>query len=301
MRLDLNKVREFGNIELLAKQMVEGFVTGLHKSPYHGFSVEFAEHRLYNPGESTRHVDWKVYAKTERLYTKRYEEETNLRCHLIIDVSSSMYYPTANFGKLTFSAMSAASIAYLLHKQRDAIGLLTFSDQIHLETPVKSTPTHLHKIFLQLEELLHAQPTQQKTAVSDTLHQIAEKIPRRSLVVIFSDMLENSDQTDQLFAALQHLKHRKHEVLLFHVYDKKTELDFEFEDRPHEFIDIESGEKLKINPYQVKEVYIKTMKERFQALKLKSSQFKIDFVEADINEGYDQVLSSYLIKRAKMR
>lgn len=301
MRLDLNKVREFGNIELLAKQMVEGFVTGLHKSPYHGFSVEFAEHRLYNPGESTRHVDWKVYAKTERLYTKRYEEETNLRCHLIIDVSSSMYYPTANFGKLTFSTMGAASLAYLLHKQRDAIGLLTFSDQIHLETPVKSTATHLHKIFLHLEELLHAQPTQQKTAVSDTLHQIAEKIPRRSLVVIFSDMLENSDETDQLFAALQHLKHRKHEVLLFHVYDKKTELDFEFEDRPHEFIDIESGDKIKINPYQIKDSYIKTMQARFQALKLKSSQFKIDFVEADISEGYDKVLSSYLIKRAKMR
>ena len=301
MHLDLNRVREFGNIELLAKQMVEGFVTGLHKSPYHGFSVEFAEHRLYNPGESTRHVDWKVYAKTERLYTKRYEEETNLRCHLIIDVSSSMYYPTDNFGKLTFSAMSAASIAYLLHKQRDAIGLLTFSDKIHLETPVKSTATHLHKMFLHLEELLHEKPTQQKTAVSDTLHQIAEKFPRRSLVVIFSDMLENSEQSDRLFAALQHLKHKKHEVLLFHVYDKKTELDFEFEDRPHEFIDIESGDKIKINPYQVKATYIKTMQARFEALKLKSSQFKIDFVEADISAGYDKVLSSYLIKRAKMR
>lgn len=301
MHLDLNRVREFGNIELLAKQMVEGFVTGLHKSPYHGFSVEFAEHRLYNPGESTRHVDWKVYAKTERLYTKRYEEETNLRCHLIIDVSSSMYYPTDNFGKLTFSAMSAASIAYLFHKQRDAIGLLTFSDKIHLETPVKSTATHLHKMFLHLEELLHEKPTQQKTAVSDTLHQIAEKIPRRSLVVIFSDMLENSEQSDRLFAALQHLKHKKHEVLLFHVYDKKTELDFEFEDRPHEFIDIESGDKIKINPYQVKATYIKTMQARFEALKLKSSQFKIDFVEADISAGYDKVLSSYLIKRAKMR
>lgn len=301
MHLDLNRIREFGNIELLAKQMVEGFVTGLHKSPYHGFSVEFAEHRLYNPGESTRHVDWKVYAKTGRLYTKRYEEETNLRCHLIIDVSSSMYYPTANYGKLTFSVMSAASIAYLLHKQRDAIGLTTFSDQIHLETPTKSTSSHLHKIFLQLENLLHEKPTHQRTAVSETLHQIAEKTPRRSLVVIFSDMLEDSEQTEQLFAALQHLKHKKHEVLLFHIYDKKTELDFEFEDRPHEFIDIESGDKIKINPYQVKDTYIKTMSARFDALKLKSSQFKIDFVEADINEGHDKVLSSYLIKRAKMR
>lgn len=301
MHLDLNKIREFGNIELLAKQMVEGFVTGLHKSPYHGFSVEFAEHRLYNPGESTRHVDWKVYAKTERLYTKRYEEETNLRCHLIVDVSSSMYYPANNYGKLTFSLMSAAAIAYLLHKQRDAIGLHTFSDRIHLETPVKSTSTHLHKIFLHLEDLLQEKPTHQGTAVSETLHEIAEKIPRRSLVVIFSDMLENPEQTIQLFSALQHLKHKKHEVLLFHIYDKKTELDFEFEDRPHEFIDIESGDKIKINPYQIKDTYIKTMRDRFNALKLKSSQFKIDFVEADINQGYEKVLSSYLIKRAKMR
>lgn len=301
MAIDLNKIREFQNIEMLAKQMVEGFITGLHKSPYHGFSVEFAEHRLYNAGESTRHIDWKVYAKSDRLYTKRYEEETNLRCHLIIDSSSSMYYPQDSNGKITFSIMCAASLAYLLHKQRDAVGLFTFSDKIEIETQVKSTPSHLHKIFLDLQNLLQSKPEQQKTAVSDTLHEIARKIHKRSLVIIFSDMMENQSQSEQMFSALQHLKHNKHEVLLFHVNDSKTEINFEFEDRPHEFIDIESGQRIKLQPFQVKENYRKLVKEYYHNLKLKTSQLKIDFIEADISEGYEKVLSSYLIKRAKMR
>lgn len=301
MNLDLNKIREFQNIEMLARQMVEGFITGLHKSPYHGFSVEFAEHRLYNAGESTRHIDWKVFAKSDRLYTKRYEEETNLRCNLIIDTSSSMYYPQETNGKITFSIMCAASIAYLLHKQRDAVGLFTFSDKIELETPVKSTPSHLHKLYLEFENLLSKKPERQSTAVSDTLHDIARKIHRRSLVIIFSDMLENQSHSDQIFSALQHLKHNKHEVLLFHINDKKTEMDFEFEDRPYEFIDIESGNKIKLQPFQVKETYRKIAKTYYQNLKLKTSQLKIDFIEADINEGYEKVLTSYLIKRAKMR
>lgn len=301
MAIDLNKIREFQNIEMLAKQMVEGFITGLHKSPYHGFSVEFAEHRLYNAGESTRHIDWKVYAKSDRLYTKRYEEETNLRCHLIIDSSSSMYYPQDNNGKITFSIMCAASIAYLLHKQRDAVGLFTFSDKIDIETQVKSTPSHLHKIFLDLQNLLQSKPEQQKTAVSDTLHEIARKIHKRSLVIIFSDMMENQSQSEQMFSALQHLKHNKHEVLLFHVNDSKTEINFEFEDRPHEFIDIESGQRIKLQPFQVKDNYRKLVKQYYHNLKLKTSQLKIDFIEADISESYEKVLSSYLIKRAKMR
>ena len=301
MQIDLNKVRAFGNIELLARQMVEGFITGLHKSPYHGFSVEFAEHRLYNSGESTRHIDWKVFSKTDRLYTKRYEEETNLRCHLIVDTSSSMYYPAESNGKLTFSAVCAASIAYLLHKQRDAVGLFTFSDAIEQEIPVKSTASHLHKIFLEMNNLLQKKPESKKTAVSDVLHEIARKIHRRSLVIIFSDMLENQDQTDHLFSALQHLKHNKHEVLLFHVTDKNTEVDFNFEDRPYEFIDIESGEKMKLQPYQIKKSYKKLMAEYFNTLKLKASQLKIDFIEADINDPYDKILSAYLIKRTKMR
>lgn len=298
--IPLSQIREFGNIELLARQLVEGFITGLHKSPYHGFSVEFAEHRLYNNGESTRHIDWKVYAKTDRLYTKRYEEETNLRCQLVVDNSSSMYYPEANKGKITFSTMAAAALAFLLQKQRDAVGLSIFSEDIEQQTPVKSTSSHIHKLLLILEALLQEQTTQKKTSVANVLHQIAEKIHKRSLVVIFSDMFENHDEKEPIFSALQHLKHNRHEVLLFHVTDHKTELDFDFEERPYEFIDVESGEKLKLQPSQVRDRYRKQMREYYHELKIKCGQAKIDFIEADINRGFNQILRSYLVKRASM-
>ncbi len=301
MKLDLNAIRQFGNIEFLAKQMVEGFITGLHKSPYHGFSVEFAEHRLYNTGESTRHIDWKVYGKTDRLYTKRYEEETNLRCLLLIDTSSSMFYPEKNLGKITFSTMAAACLAYLLQNQRDAVGLCTFSEDIEILTPIKSTPSHLHSIFLQLENLLKENLNEKKSGVANVIHQIADKINKRSLVIIFSDMLENRGDKDSIFPALQHLKHNNHEVLLFHVIDSKTEEEFNFEERPYEFIDIEKGQKVKINPSQVKEAYLSATKQYFEEIKLKAGQYKIDFIKADINNGFDQILLNYLNKRNKMK
>lgn len=301
MNYCLDDIKQFTNIELLAKQMVEGFITGLHKSPYHGFSVEFAEHRLYNTGESTRHVDWKIYAKTDRLYTKRYEEETNLRCQIVIDQSSSMYYPEANYGKMKFSVLAAAAITYLLHKQRDAVGLHTFSDQLELETPVKSSASHIHKLFIQYNELLEKQKTTKRTNVSSILHQLAEKVHRRSLVVIFSDMFDNEENEAEVLAALQHLKHKRHEVLLFHVTDHKTELDFDFEDRPYEFIDAETKEKVKLNPASIKKDFKKQMDAYHKELYMKCAKLKIDLIEADINQGFDQVLKSYLIKRGKMR
>ncbi len=299
--LKLSEIRSFGNIELLARQLVEGFITGLHKSPYHGFSVEFAEHRLYNTGETTRHIDWKVYAKTDRMYTKRYEEETNLRCQIVLDNSSSMYYPQENKGKITFSIMAAAALAYLLQKQRDAVGMYVFSEDIDLQTQVKSTSSHLHKLFLILEDMLKSQPQTRKTSVASVLHQVAEKIHKRSLVVIFSDMFENYGEKDQIFAALQHLKHNRHEVLLFHVTDHKTELDFDFEERPYEFIDMEKGDRLKLHPSQIREAYRKQMREYHHELKIRCGQSKIDFIEADINKGLDQILRTYLIKRASMK
>ncbi len=300
MKFTLDDIKQFGNIELLAKQMVEGFITGLHKSPYHGFSVEFAEHRLYNTGESTRHVDWKIFAKTDRLYTKRYEEETNLRCQLVIDQSSSMYYPVNTFGKMRFSVMAGASLAYLMHKQRDAVGLHTFSDKLELETPVKSSPSHLHKLFLQFNQLLDKDKTTRRTNVADILHQLAEKIHRRSLVVIFSDMFDNQNNDSEIMAALQHLKHKKHEVLLFHVTDHKTELDFEFDDRPYEFTDSETREKVRLNPAAIKRDFKNQMSAYQHELFLKCAKLKVDLIEADINEDFDQILKAYLIKRQKM-
>ncbi|MGK7392244.1 MAG: DUF58 domain-containing protein [Candidatus Cyclobacteriaceae bacterium M2_1C_046] len=300
LNLDLEKTKNLSHIDLLARQLVEGFITGLHKSPYHGFSVEFAEHRLYNTGESTRHIDWKVFAKTDRLYTKRYEEETNLRCQILIDNSSSMHYPVESKGKLYFSILSAAALSYMLHKQRDAFGLTSFTDKVEFQSEVKSTSTHLNKLYVELQNLYKEENKNRSTNVSQVLHEIAEKIHRRSLVVIFSDMFEREEETDEIFRALQHLKHKKHEILLFHVTDWKTEYHFDFDDRPYEFIDLESGEKLKFQPSEVKENYNKYVSQYYQQLKLKCGQLKIDFIEADINKKYDQVLNAYLIKRAKM-
>ena len=301
MELDVFKVRQYGNVEFLAKQLVEGFITGLHKSPFHGFSVEFAEHRLYNTGESTRHIDWKVFAKTDRLFVKRYEEETNLRCHLLIDTSSSMYYPEPHFGKITFSTMAAASIAYMLQRQKDAVSLCTFSEGVEVQTQAKSTPSHIHKVFLELNKLLQKPKPLRKTTVAEVLHEIAEKIHKRSLVVLFSDMFDDFEQSEKLFSALQHLRHNLHEVLLFHVTDRRTEEQFDFDDRPYEFIDLESGERVKVQPNQVKKQYQETIQKYYYDLRLKCGQYQIDFVEADIAQGFDQILSAYLVKRGKMK
>lgn len=300
MKLDLQKIREIGTIDLLAKQMVEGFITGLHKSPYHGFSVEFAEHRLYNTGESTRDIDWKVYARTDKLFIKRYEEETNLRCHLVIDNSSSMYYPVKTQAKITFSVMAAAALAYLLHKQRDAVGITTFSDRIEYQSRVRSTNAHLHKLLIELQKLLDHKQTEKKTAVANVLHEIANKIHKRSLVIIFSDMFDNKEEIKDIISALHHLKHNNHEVLLFHVTDPRTEYHFDFEERPYIFVDLETGHRIKVQPSEVKDIYRKEVQKYYYDLKLKCGQFKIDFIEADINEDFNKILSAYLIKRIRM-
>jgi len=301
LELDLSKIREYGRLDFLAKQLVEGFITGLHKSPFHGFSVEFAEHRLYNAGESTRHIDWKVFGKTDKLFVKNYEEETNLRCHLLLDVSSSMYYPQKSRGKLAFSVLAAAALANMLQRQRDAVGLVTFSDRIETQTECRSTTTHLQKVFYELEQVLNREKRNQATAVADTLHLIADKIHTRSLVVIFSDMFEDVENSEKLFSALQHLKHKKHEVLLFHVTEKKTEMAFEFADGPYEFIDLETHEKLRLQPADVRQRYIRALDTFYHELLIKCGQYKIDFIEADIEKGFDPVMSSFLAKRAKMR
>ncbi|MDX2000936.1 MAG: DUF58 domain-containing protein [Chitinophagales bacterium] len=298
---ELAELRQLDNLELIARQVVEGFIIGLHKSPFHGFSVEFAEHRLYNPGDSVRNIDWKVYARTDRLYTKRFEEETNLRCQVVIDASSSMYYPEGQpNNKIKFSIFCAAAIMYLMKRQRDAFGLTVFSDQVDLHTGARSTQVH-HKLLLSHLERLYAQQNRnKKTSAAASLHQIAENISKRSLVVIFSDMMDNAQNTEELFSALQHLKYNKHEVVLFDVNDKKSELDFEFENRPYEFVDVETGERVKLQSNQVKPFYIEQMEKYKKELKLRCGQYKIDFVEADISHDFAQVLQPYLLKRERM-
>ena len=306
--IDRNHLTQFGSLEFLARQIVEGFITGLHKSPFHGFSVEFAEHRLYNTGEPIRHIDWKLYGRTEKLFVKRYEEETNLRCQLVIDQSSSMCFPVRQKidfehpNKLFFSVYAAASLMELMRRQRDAVGLDLFDETIAFHEPAKSSAVHNKLVYSQLEGLIENYDKTQKKTTSTTqcLHQIAEMTHRRSLVVIFTDLLDSLDDYNQLFEALEHLKFNKHEVILFHVYDGDLEQNLDFENRPYRFVDLETGDMLKLNPIEVQQRYRQLMAERKEAVLKHCYQYQIDYVEADINKDYNQILTSYLIKRSKI-
>lgn len=304
VNLSLNQeIQQFANLELLAKQVVEGFITGLHQSPFHGFSVEFAEHRAYNNGESVRNVDWKLMARTDKLFVKQFEEETNLRCFLVLDTSSSMDFPEKGLSKLEFGVYAAASLMYLFKKQRDAFGLCLFSGQVDFISQAKSTSAHLFYLFAQLEKILQDKRSKQSTSISQVLHQLAGQVHKRSLIIVFSDMLENAmdeQKSADLFAALQHLKHGKHEVVIFNISDHQKELDFNFENRPYHFVDLESGAEMKVHPNEIREGYRSALNNYRYNLELKCAQYKIDLVDANLHQGYDQVLKAYLIKRNKM-
>lgn len=297
-------VKSIENMELFAKQVVEGFIIGLHKSPFHGFSVEFAEHRIYNQGDTTKNIDWKVYARTNKLFTKRFEEETNLRCQIVIDSSSSMYFPKADkenkLNKLQFSALAAASLMNLLKKQRDAFGLSLFDTDLKIHSQAKTSTTHYRLLLSHLEELINDTTPEKQTDLAAALHGVADRIHRRSLVIIFSDMLDDPTQNEQLFSALQHLKYNKHEVVLFHTMDKKLEMDFQFENRPYQFIDMETGEKIRLQSNQVREFYQEKILAYKEEIKNKCLQYNIDLIEADIRQGFAPILQSYLVKRKKM-
>ncbi|MEM7297731.1 MAG: DUF58 domain-containing protein [Bacteroidota bacterium] len=297
--MNISEINQYENLGLIAKQLVDGFITGLHKSPYHGFSVEFAEHKLYNYGESTKHIDWKVFSRTDKLFTKQYEEETNLRCRILIDNSTSMHYPRPEKDKLKFSVFAASALSYLLTKQRDVVGLTIFSDTIEEETELRSTKTHLNNILTKLSQLQDQSPKSQ-TDIASVLHEIADKSHRRSLIILFSDMFQNANE-EELLNALQHLKHNKHEVIVFHVSDYKTELEFEFEDRPYKFVDMETNESIKVNPGDLKKDYQKAMGAFYQDLKIKCGMMKVDFVPVNTNDPFDKILGAYLIKRKKMK
>lgn len=290
-----------GNLELLANQVVEGFITGLHKSPFHGFSVEFAEHRQYNVGEATRHIDWKLFGRTDKLFVKKYEEETNLRCHILLDCSPSMYYPETGLKKIEFAIVAAAAIMNLLRKQRDAVGLTVFDDQVRFQSDIRSTPSHSRLLLSKLDELRKTTVGKSKSEVVNVLHEMAEKTHRRSMIIIFSDMFENTEHYEPLFAALQHLKYNKHEVILFHTVQASSELEFEFGNKPYMFEDIETGEKVKLFPHEVKEHYQDKMDAFYKELKLRCAQYHIDFVEADVDKGVEQILIPFLVKRQRMR
>ncbi|MCP4633659.1 MAG: DUF58 domain-containing protein [candidate division Zixibacteria bacterium] len=289
--LDPEVVGKLKGMELKARLVVEGFIAGLHKSPYHGFSVEFAEHRQYMPGDNIRDIDWKVFAKSDRYYIKQYEEETNLKAYLLLDCSASMGYGSGETIKLDYSSLLVASLSFLMLKQRDAVGLVTFDDKIRKYIPPRSKSGHLH---LLLSELANQKPSD-KTDIASALHQMAERINRRGLIVIISDLL---DDPDKIISGLKHFRHKNHEVILFHVLDPR-ERDFAF---PAEaiFKDLETGEEITTLPWQMRKHYEKATKDFSDKIAGECRQSRIDYYPIDTSKPFDLALYAFLSKREKL-
>ncbi len=302
---ELHKAPLFQNLELLARQVVEGFISGIHKSPFHGFSAEFAEHKIYNTGESTKHIDWKLFAKTDKLYTKRYEEETNLRCHMILDNSASMYYPEVkkldidHLNKIGYGVLAIAALMNILKKQRDAVGLSVYSDTYNFYTPEKGSERHYQMLLTKLSEISLDPAPAKETRTYTFLHQIAEKIKRRSLIFLFTDMFQTARDNDKLFDALRHLKYNKHEVVLFHLLDHETEAQFNFENTPRRFVDVETGAHIDVYPDDLKTAYQEELEDYLKTIRLKCGQYKIKYVGVDIRDQFQKVLNTFLIERQK--
>lgn len=290
------------NLELIARQVVEGFILGLHKSPFHGFSVEFAEHRLYNPGDPLRHIDWRVYGRTDKLFVKRFEEETNLRCCLVMDTSSSMHFPkdSKKLSKLQFSSVAAASLLQLLKRQLDAAALALFDKEVYYFSDCRSAHSHYRMLMNELQRQIESHHENKVTNAAKALHLVAEQMHKRSLIVIFSDMMDDAEHIEDLFAALQHLRYNKHEVILFHVIDGTHELDFQFENRPYEFVDMETGERLKLQPHQIRDQYVSQMRNFQIMVENRCHQYQIDRVAVDLSRPVEEVLQAFLIKRNKL-
>lgn len=302
---ELNKSALFSNLELLANQVVEGFISGIHRSPFHGFSAEFAEHKIYNNGESTKHIDWKLFAKTDKLYTKRYEEETNLRCHMILDNSASMYYPKidtlqlGSLNKIGFSVLAIAALMNVLKRQRDAVGMSVYSDRYNYYAPEKGSERHFQMLLTQLNQVGTDTNASKETKTYTYLHQIAEKIKRRSLIFLFTDMFQTEKDDEELFEALRHLKYNKHDVVLFHPMDKQHELFFNFENTPKRFVDVETGEHLDLYADNIKEAYHERISAYVADIKMKCAQYKIKYVDIDIKSDFSTVLNTFLVERNK--
>jgi len=299
--LDPASVAQLENMELRARLIVEGFITGLHRSPYHGFSVEFAEHRPYNPGDELRHVDWRVYAKTDRYYIKQYEEETNLRHHVVLDTSPSMHYQGEGpVTKLEYGAYLAAALHNLMLRQRDATGLIGFDESVHTVRRPKATPGYLRQLLLALDGFTQQDASGRRTSAASALDEVAERVGRRSLVVVITDLFENVAAHDDLLRALRHLRHRKHEVIVFHVLEGTTERKFRFPDRPMLFRDVETGEEITLHPAQLREHYEETVTHFTEQFRRRCLEHDIDFAQLDTNEPYDTALMAYLNKRKRL-
>lgn len=308
--MDQSQISRYKSLDFFARQVVEGFITGRHRSPLHGFSVEFSDYRQYNTGESTRNIDWHLYGRTDRLYVKQFEEETNLRCQILVDQSTSMLFPIEGQGdiehpnKLTFAAYASAVLIEILHRQRDAFGLTLLSSGIDRHTPCRSNAVHQRYLLSLLDELVqpvHAdQRPMRSTSLADAIHLTAEQLHRRSLVVIFTDAFVRDEEQEPLFDAMRHLRHNKHEVILFHTFDRAKELQLDFDTQPHRFVDLESGRQLHLQPSEVEEVYRRQMEQSQLDLQRRAIQYRIDYIPVDIAQGFHQVLLPFLLKRSKL-
>ena len=284
-------VAMLNSISMKAKLVVEGYIIGQHRSPYHGFSVEFSEHRSYEPGDEVKHIDWKLYGKTNRLYVKRYEEETNLRAHLILDTSKSMSYTSSKVSKLDYGSYLLAALSYLMISQQDAAGVVLFDEKIRSFIPPKSTPSHLNTLL----NVLDAPKPGNDTKIESVLHQMAERINKRGLVIIISDLL---DEPKNVFKGLKHFRHRKQEVILFHILDR-NELEFEFENRT-KFVDMESGEEITTDPWHIKNDYKNLILDVQKYYRRNCRLNKIDYVPLYTDDSLDKGLSEYFNKRQRL-
>ncbi|MGM0490022.1 MAG: DUF58 domain-containing protein [Planctomycetota bacterium] len=298
--LDPAALQRVKNLTVMARGVVEGFITGLHRSPYKGFSIEFAEHRNYAAGDNIRHLDWRMLARTDRLYVKQYEEETNLRAQIVLDASRSMMYHSGeSLTKFQYGSYLTAVLACLMARQQDAVGLTAFDQQIQLDMPCRTSARHFGEMMRQLESLAGNLESKadgverQETHVADTLHRLAERFKRRCLIVLISDLY---DDPDAVIRALHHFRHRRHDVMIFNVFDK-AELEFPFRETMR-FVDMETGEQLQVDPAFVREEYLQRIGRFIDGYRKSCNECQIDYVVTHTAVPYDFMLSRYLSKRS---
>ncbi len=286
--LDPQALAKIGKVNLVARGVVEGFISGLHKSPYHGNSVEFAEHREYSAGDPLKHVDWRAYARTDRLYVKLFEDETNVKCYLLLDRSASMAYRSGGLSKLEYGCYLTACLAYLMIRQQDSVGLVTFTGGSGRFIAPRSTPAHLRVLLEELEKLRAGG----ESKMAKTFHDLAESMRRRSLIVIVSDLL---DDEREVLRALHHFRHRKHEIILFHVLDR-AEIEFPFKGLA-DFVDMETGQRLQIDPRYVRKEYLRELEEFRTVFRKETAGGLIEYVPVDTSVSIERMLSAYLARR----
>jgi uncharacterized protein (DUF58 family) len=285
-------IKRIARLDLRARHIVEGFLSGMHRSPYFGQSVEFLQHREYVPGDDLRHVDWKVWARQDRLYVKQFEEDTNLRCTMVVDVSRSMQYGNGTLNKYEYAATIASSLAYLVLQQQDAVGCITFDEKVRMRIPIRSKRNHIHSVI----ESLNVETPRDKTDVYDVLRTITETVPRRGMIVLVSDLLGD---VDGILKGLKLLRQRGHDVLVFHVMDD-DELDFEF-NGPMRFDGLESDDFLNCNPRALREGYLEALNDFLDRVRRQCAQNIVDYALIRTSDPLDAVLAKYLSSRMSVR